>query len=268
MPHRHLVEPGRPFRLDQVDPDDTGHFHSKREAEPEIEKLRCKLIDLQELLFAEGKHSLLIVLQAMDGGGKDGAIENVMRGVNPQGCVVTPFKVPTPEELAHDFLWRVHKATPARGMIGIFNRSHYEDVLVVRVEELVPRAVWEKRYDQINAFERLLAESGTTLLKFFLHISKDEQKRRLQDRLDQPNKRWKFNPADLKTRAQWDLYMAAYEDAITRCSTEWAPWYVIPANHKWYRDVALLQVIVETLEGLDMRYPQPTTDLSQVVIPD
>lgn len=268
MPHRHLVEPGRPFQLDQVDPNDTGRFRSKQEAEPEIAKLRRKLIDLQELLYAEGKRSLLVILQAMDGGGKDGAIENVMRGVNPQGCIVTPFKVPTAEELAHDFLWRVHKAAPARGMIGIFNRSHYEDVLVVRVEELVPRAVWEKRYDQINAFERLLAESGTTILKFFLYISKDEQKRRLQARLDQPNKRWKFNPADLKARAQWDLYMAAYEDAITRCSTARAPWYVVPANHKWYRDVVLLQVIVEALEGLDMRYPQPTADLSQIVIPD
>jgi PPK2 family polyphosphate:nucleotide phosphotransferase len=268
MSHRHLIEPGKGFRLKDIDPDDSGPYKNREDAAADMERNRQRLIDLQELLYAEGKHSLLIILQAMDGGGKDGAIEHVMRGVNPQGCGVTSFKAPSAEELAHDFLWRIHKAAPARGMIGIFNRSHYEDVLIVRVEEIVPRAVWEKRYDQIKAFEQILAANGTTILKFLLYISKEEQKERLQARLDEPNKRWKFNPTDLQTRAKWDQYMAAYEDAVTRCATPWAPWYVVPANHKWYRDVVLTQVIVETLEKLEMHFPQPAEGLDRIVIAD
>ncbi len=268
MYERYRVHPGQPIHLKDLDPGDTGPYKKKKDAKEDLERDRQRLIELQELLYAESKHSLLIVLQAMDTGGKDGTIKHVMRGVNPQGCVVTPFKVPTPRELAHDFLWRAHKATPAKGMIGIFNRSHYEDVLVVRVHNLVPKAVWEKRYDQINDFERILAENGTVILKFFLHISKEEQKKRLQARLDDPRKHWKFNPADLKERMLWDEYMTAYEDAINRCSTEWAPWYVIPSDHKWYRNLIVARVIVDTLERLDMHFPKPEEDLASITIPD
>ncbi|NOZ27170.1 MAG: polyphosphate kinase 2 family protein [Chloroflexi bacterium] len=268
MLHPHMVPPGDPIRLKDIDPRYTGDYENKSAAKADLKKDRKRLIQLQELLYAEGKRSLLIILQGMDTSGKDGTIKHVMRGVNPQGCVVTSFKVPTHQELAHDFLWRVHKAVPAKGMIGIFNRSHYEDVLVVRVHNLVPRKVWEKRYDQINAFERTLAENDTVILKFFLHISKEEQKRRLQARLDQPHKRWKFNPADLRERALWDKYVAAYEDAINRCSTEWAPWYVIPADHKWYRNLVIARVIADTLERLDMHFPEPAEDLEKITIPD
>jgi PPK2 family polyphosphate:nucleotide phosphotransferase len=204
----------------------------------------------------------------MDAGGKDGTIRHVMRGVNPQGVQVTSFKVPTPEELDHDFLWRIHQHTPPRGMIGIFNRSHYEDVLIVRVNELVPESVWAKRYDQINAFERLLANSGVTILKFFLHISKAEQKERFMDRLTQSEKQWKFSTGDLPVREKWDQYMAAYEDVITRCNTKYAPWHIVPANKKWYRNLVISSVIVETMEKLDMRYPESEPGLEQIVIPD
>ena len=202
----------------------------------------------------------------MDAGGKDGTIRSIMSGVNPQGVQVTSFKKPTAEELSHDFLWRIHRAVPPLGMIGIFNRSHYEDVLVVRVHNLVARSVWEKRYDQINDFERLLADNGVTILKFYLHISKDEQKKRLEARLDQPHKRWKFNPADLAERARWDDYMQAFETAFNQCSTESAPWYIVPANKKWYRNLVISQQIVETLAGLNLKYPEPAADLDDIVI--
>jgi PPK2 family polyphosphate:nucleotide phosphotransferase len=229
---------------------------------------RDRLRDLQAVLWAEGKHALLIILQAMDAGGKDGTIKHVMRGVNPQGCQVTGFKVPTQEELDHDFLWRVHKAVPRRGYIGIFNRSHYEDVLVVRVDELVPEAVWRQRYEQINHFEKLLADTGTTILKFYLHISKQEQRERFEARLDDPHKNWKFSMGDLEKRAQWDDYMEAYNEALSRCSTPWAPWYVVPADHKWYRNAVISRILVETLEGLDMRYPPPLENAADIVVPD
>jgi PPK2 family polyphosphate:nucleotide phosphotransferase len=202
----------------------------------------------------------------MDTGGKDGTIRHVFEGVNPLGVKVASFKVPTQEELGHDFLWRVHKQTPAKGEITIFNRSHYEDVLVVRVHQLVPPDVWRGRYARINDFERMLAEEGTTILKFFLHISKEEQKKRLQARLDERDKRWKFNVGDLKERRLWSAYMEAYVDAIGKTSTQWAPWYIVPANHKWYRNLVVCTVIVETLKSLKMRYPEPEVNLDRIVI--
>ncbi len=263
----HLVEPGKKIKLAERDPQDTGDFKGgKEDGLKEIVKLNEKLQELQELLYAEGKHKILVVLQAMDTGGKDGAIRRVFDGVNPQGVKVASFKVPTPEEMAHDYLWRVHKVVPGNGEMVIFNRSHYEDVLVVRVHNYVPKEVWSKRYEQINAFEKLLAENGTTILKFFLHISKDEQKERLQARLDDPTKHWKFSLGDLGERKLWDDYQSAYEDALNKTSTEYAPWYVVPANRKWYRDLVISKVLVETLEGLKMKYPEPKDDLSGVVI--
>jgi len=218
------------------------------------------------LLYAEGKSSVLIILQAMDTGGKDGTIRNVMAGVDPQGCDVKSFKVPTPEELAHDFLWRAHKVTPCRGKIVIFNRSYYEDVLVVRVHSLVPKEVWSKRYDQINDFEKHLVENGTLILKFFLYISKDEQKKRLEERLNDPTKHWKFSEGDLKERQSWDAYIDAYEDALSKCSTKHAPWYIIPANRKWYRNLIVAETIVDALKDLDMKYPKPSIDLTKIKI--
>jgi PPK2 family polyphosphate:nucleotide phosphotransferase len=264
----HLVRPGDKIDLGEIDPGYTGDYRSKEQAGNRLERGRAELVRLQELLYAEAKHSLLIVLQAMDTGGKDGTIRGVMSGVNPQGCYVSSFKVPSAEELAHDYLWRVHAKTPAKGMIGIFNRSHYEDVLVVRVHGLVPKAVWADRYEQINAFERHLADNGVTIAKFFLHISKQEQKKRLQARLDNREKLWKFNDADLPEREHWDEYQQAYEDAISRTSTEWAPWYVVPANRKWYRDVVVNRVVVSALKGMDMSYPKPSFDPDTISIPD
>jgi PPK2 family polyphosphate:nucleotide phosphotransferase len=208
----------------------------------------------------------LIVLQAMDTGGKDGVIRRVFDGVNPQGVRVASFKVPTQEELDHDYLWRVHKVTPGNGEMVIFNRSHYEDVLVVRVHNYVPPEVWKKRFEQINHFERLLAENGTTILKFFLHIDLDEQKERLQARLDDPAKRWKFRLGDLKERKLWDDYMQAYEDVLSKTSTDYAPWFIVPANRKWYRDLIVSSVLVETLQGLNMKFPEPEENLDGVVI--
>jgi PPK2 family polyphosphate:nucleotide phosphotransferase len=259
---------GDTVHLEDYDPDYTGDYQHKKEARQQLKHNRKRIAALQEVLYAEHKHALLVVLQALDTGGKDGTISHVMRGLNPQGVQVTSFKVPTPEELDHDFLWRIHRHTPPRGMIGIFNRSHYEDVLIVRVNELVPADIWAERYEQINAFERLLMASGVTILKFYLHISKDEQKRRLEDRLDQPDKHWKFARADLATRAKWGKYVEAYEDALTRCNTRWAPWHIVPANKKWYRNLVISSVIVEALESLDMHYPDPEPDLDKVVIPD
>jgi len=260
------VAPGTGLDLSAIDANDTGGFEKKKRAKNALEQRRKELIALQERFYAWDKRSLLIVLQAMDTGGKDGTIKHVMRGTNPQGVQVTSFKVPTPEELAHDYLWRVHKATPARRMIGIFNRSHYEDVLVVRVQNLVPEAVWSQRYGQINEFEELLTGNGTVILKFYLHITKDEQATRLQSRLDTPDKQWKFAIGDLKTRERWDDYMAAYTDAITRCSTANAPWFVIPANHKWYRNLTIASILVETLQALDPQFPEPEAGLDQVAI--
>jgi PPK2 family polyphosphate:nucleotide phosphotransferase len=261
------VKPGSRIDLSGWDPGDKRAFEgNKGEAKEVLLTLNERLEALQELLYAEKKHRVLIVLQAMDTGGKDGTIRHVFEGVNPQGVKVASFGVPTPEELAHDYLWRVHKRTPGKGEIVIFNRSHYEDVLVVRVHNLVPPEVWRKRYAHINDFERVLAEEGTTILKFYLHISKDEQKERLQARLDTPHKRWKFKLGDLEERKLWPAYVAAYEEMLSKTSTDWAPWYIVPADRKWYRNLVVGTVIVETLEGLNMRYPQPEEDLSHVAI--
>jgi PPK2 family polyphosphate:nucleotide phosphotransferase len=262
----YLVQPGKQLTLSEFPTDDTGKFKDKDEAAPVVEKNLQYLDELQEVLYAEARHAVLVVFQAMDCGGKDGAIEHVFSGVNPQGCSVTSFKVPTPIERAHDFLWRHHQAVPAKGMIGIFNRSHYEAVLVERVHEIVPKSVWKRRYDHINGFEQNLAEEGTTILKFFLHISKAEQKRRLEARLKDPNKNWKFNLGDLKERELWDDYQAAYDDALERCSTEHAPWYVVPSDKKWFRNWVISDTIVRTLKPLKMKFPPPPPGLDKVVI--
>jgi PPK2 family polyphosphate:nucleotide phosphotransferase len=262
----YLVRPGKPFRLKDIPADAKGSFKDKEDAEPVIEKDRSRIRDLQEVLYAEARHALLIVFQAIDAGGKDGAIRYVFSGVNPQGCTVTSFKRPTSLELSHDFLWRHHLAIPPKGVIGIHNRSHYEPVTVERVKNLVPKKVWSKRYDHINNFERMLADEGVTILKFFLHISKDEQKRRLEKRLTNPHKNWKFDPGDLEERKCWDEYQAAFDDMLEKCSTEWAPWYVVPSDRKWFRNYVLAETIVHTMESLDMKYPEPVQGLDEIVI--
>lgn len=262
-----LVKPGTSVKLPEWDPNDTGKFKGgKKEGLAKLEKLNDKLESMQELLFAEHKHKVLVVLQAMDTGGKDGVIRRVFDGVNPSGVRVVSFKAPTPEELSHDFLWRIRKGVPGIGEMVIFNRSQYEDVLVVRVHNLVPPEVWGARYDLINEFEKELAENGTTILKFYLHIDMDEQKERLQARLDDPTKRWKFRLGDLKERKLWPEYMQAYEDVLSKTSTEYAPWYIVPANRKWFRDLVISSVLVNTLEGLKMKYPESEENLDGVVI--
>ena len=264
---RYRIKPGTVVELAQWDPEDRSAFDGdKDDARGVIKDLNNRLEELQELLYAEGKQRVLIVLQAMDSGGKDGTIRHVFDGTNPQGVKVASFKKPTDEELAHDYLWRVHQHTPGDGEITIFNRSHYEDVLVVRVHDLVPPEVWGRRYDHINTFEQLLADEGTTILKFYLHISKEEQKERLQARLDEPHKRWKFAKGDLAERKRWDDYLEAFEAVLSKTSTEWAPWYVIPADRKWYRNLIISRILVETLESLDMKYPDPEEDLEGIVI--
>jgi PPK2 family polyphosphate:nucleotide phosphotransferase len=219
---------------------------------------------LEYLLYAEGRRAVLVVLQGIDAAGKDGTIRHVMSGLNPQAARVTAFKVPEGAEKRHDYLWRVHNAMPEFGQIGIFNRSHYEDVLVVRVHSLAPKSVWQKRYHQINEFERMLSESGVRIVKFFLYISKEEQAKRFRERLKDKTKNWKFSAADIKEREYWDDYIAAYNDVLEKCSTEYAPWYVIPANRKWFRNLAVAQVLVETLESMKLKYPKPTADLSKI----
>jgi len=237
------------------DPEDTSPFKDKTEAKPETEKLLSHLDDLQYRLYAEGKRSLLIILQGMDTAGKDGTIRHVVSGVSPQGCRVTPFKAPTPEERAHDFLWRIHKAVPPAGTIGIFNRSHYEDVLVTRVHGQVSDEEAARRFDRINDFEKLLSKNGTTLLKFYLGISKGEQRKRLEDRLHDPQKRWKLSLSDIAERKFWHPYQKCYEEAIRATSTKHAPWYLIPANHKWYRNFLVAHIIVKTLKEMNPHYP-------------
>jgi PPK2 family polyphosphate:nucleotide phosphotransferase len=265
---RYHARPGEHLSLANVDPGQTEHYQKKKEVLKELEAQRRRISDLQERLYAENRQGLLVVLQAMDTGGKDGTIKHVFGGVNPQGCRVSSFKAPNPEEANHDFLWRYHKSAPARGRIGIFNRSHYEDVLVVRVKGLVEETVWRERYALINEFERNLTRNGITVLKFFLHISKDEQKRRLEARLAKPDKRWKFSKNDIKERAFWDDYQSAFEDAINECSTEHAPWYVVPANKKWYRNLVVARTIADTLEAMDPRFPPAEQGLENVTIPD
>jgi len=264
-PHR--VKPGSKVDLSDIDPGSTpGVKGGRKDASGRLQELCDRLRVLQESLWAEHKHKVLVVLQGMDTSGKDGTISHVFESVNPLGVQVVAFKSPSPEELEHDFLWRVHARVPASGEIVIFNRSHYEDVLVARVQELVPPEVWKRRYDQINDFERLLAETGTTVLKFFLHISKDEQKERLQARLDDPAKQWKFRKGDLLDRARWDDFMDAYETALSRTSQKHAPWYVVPADKKWYRNLVVAEVLVKALEDLEIKTPEPEEDLKGVVI--
>jgi PPK2 family polyphosphate:nucleotide phosphotransferase len=260
------IEPGTKVSLKDYDPNHTDDYRSPDEAEARLNEQLDQLIKLQNLLYADGKRALLVVLQGMDTSGKDGTIRHVMSGLSPLGVEVKPFKAPHEEELAHDFLWRVHKSVPRRGNIGIFNRSHYEDVLVARVHGLVPKKAWKSRYRQINQFERMLVENGTVILKFFLHISKDEQKRRLEERLTDPTRYWKFSLSDVEERRYWPAYRRAYEAALSRCSTEWAPWHVVPANHKWYRNLLVAETIVEALKSLDLKYPPPNIDLSKVKI--
>lgn len=261
------VKPGQKIDLAKRAPDDKRFFEGKKKDAPELLKeLNLRLESLQELLYAEHKNKVLIVLQAMDTGGKDGTIRHVFEGVNPQGVKVTSFKAPTKKELDHDYLWRVHKHTPGKGEIVIFNRSHYEDVLVVRVHSFVPEETWKQRFDHINAFEKMLADEGTTILKFYLHINQEEQKQRFLSRIETPNKQWKFSFKDLEERKLWPKYMKAFEDVLSRTSMEWAPWYIIPANRKWYRNLVISSIVINTLEGLKMKYPQPEGNLDKVVI--
>jgi PPK2 family polyphosphate:nucleotide phosphotransferase len=259
---RFVVEPGAKVNLSRLKTDDTAGIKDRPEAAGVLQQNIRRLEALQYLLYAEGKRSLLVVLQGMDAAGKDGTIRHVMTGLNPQGCHVTAFKEPSAADLAHDFLWRIHQAVPARGDIGIFNRSHYEDVLVVRVHSLVEKSIWKKRYDQINSFEKMLSENGTYILKFFLHISRKEQTRRLRERLADPAKQWKLSEGDLSERKLWSAYQEAYADALQRCSTAWAPWHVIPADHKWFRDFAVSSIIADHLQKFGLKIPRPKVNLS------
>jgi PPK2 family polyphosphate:nucleotide phosphotransferase len=261
-----MVKPGSRVQLTKFDAGET-YGWTREAADSEQRTYEEQLTELQERLWAEGKHALLVCLQGIDAAGKDGTIRHVMDAFNPQGCSVTGFKVPTDQELRHDYLWRIHKETPAKGEVAIFNRSHYEDVIVVRVHGLVSPPAVKRRFRQINEWERILAEEGTTIVKVFLYIDRDEQRERLLARLDDPHKRWKFAKADLAERAQWDDYIEAFDDVLTRTSTDWAPWYLIPANHKWFRNLAVAHILGETLESLNPRYPkaEPGIELTEIV---
>lgn len=265
---RYRVEPGQSFRLDSINPDESEHYESEEDAKPELERQRERINDLQERLFAEEERSLLIVLQAIDSGGKDGVGRGVFRGINPQGCNIWSFKVATDEEKKHDYLWRYHQKVPEAGMIGIFNRSYYEAVLSARVKGDVEEAVWRDRYGQINDFERMLTGDGVTIVKFYFQISKDEQKRRLEERMTNPKKYWLFSESDLKERERWDEHMAAFEEAINECSTEYAPWYALPANKKWYRNLVIARTIADTLEAMDPQYPPLEEGMEGLEVPD
>jgi PPK2 family polyphosphate:nucleotide phosphotransferase len=273
MPHDHpadtpavRVAPGQPLHLADIAPDNTKPFKDKKHAKERLKALRGQLSDLQENLYAEHQQSLLLVFQAIDTGGKDGAIRKLLTGLNPAGVQVAAFKTPSKEELDHDFLWRIHRQTPGKGHIGVFNRSHYEDVLVTRVHDLIGPKVWVPRYQDINNFEQLLTRDRTRVIKFFLHISKEEQAERLQARLDDPAKRWKFEAADLKERKQWDKYQEAFQDALAACSTPEAPWYVIPANKKWARDLAIAEIVVAALTEMNPQPPAADFDVAAQVI--
>ena len=260
------VLPGQPLRLADIDPNNSEPFAGKKHAAKRMQELRKQLSDWQENLYAEHRRSVLLVFQAIDTGGKDGAVRRLLTGLNPAGVEVTAFKAPSKEELNHDFLWRIHQHTPGRGHIGVFNRSHYEDVLVTRVHNLIGPAVWQPRYQDIINFEQLLTHDGTRIIKFFLHISKEEQAARLQARLDDPAKRWKFEPDDLKERKLWDDYQAAFQDALSACSTPEAPWYVVPANKKWARDLAIMEIVVAALAEMNPQPPAADFDVAAQVI--
>jgi PPK2 family polyphosphate:nucleotide phosphotransferase len=262
---RFRVKPGTKVKLAEIDPGFKDHHHeSHKHSAKEIEKDREKLRALQELLYADGRCSVLICLQGMDTAGKDGTIRHILAEMNPQGCRVAQFRQPSAIEQAHDFLWRAHQVAPARREVTIFNRSHYEDVLVVRVHKLVPEKTWSKRYDEINAFEKTLVESGTHILKFYLHISKKEQLSRFEERLDDPAKQWKISEADYSERKLWGDYTKAYDDVLSRCSTKHAPWFIIPSDHKWFRNLAIARIVVESMEGLGMKLPKPSVDLKRI----
>lgn len=263
---RFAVAPGSKVDLSKFDPADTDGFKKGDEVQERVAKNLDCISKLQYDLYAENKRSLLIVLQAMDAGGKDGTIRHVCSAMNPQGCHVTAFKAPTPEELEHDFLWRIHREVPRRGEIGVFNRSHYEDVLVVRVHNLAPKEVWSKRYDKINVFEEFLSDAGTHILKFFLHISKAEQLERLKARVVDPQKRWKVSLTDFEERKFWDDYQQAFEAALGKCSTKHAPWYIIPADKKWFRNLAVSEIVADAMKGFNMQTPEPTVDLTKIKI--
>ena len=259
-----IVKPGKTVRLDRIDASFMDKHEDQTTALVELEKYNLRLRELQYLLYAENSRSLLIILQAMDAGGKDGTINHVFSTMNPQGTRVYGFKVPSAEEASHDFLWRIHQATPHRGQVAIFNRSHYEDVLVSRVHNVVPKKVWSKRYDLINDFEKNLVDNDTHILKFYLHISEEEQLQRFKQRIDDPSRHWKISESDYQEREYWDDYTKAFEDALSRCSTKHAPWFVIPANHKWFRNLAVSQIVVDTLDSLKMEFPKPTMDIKAV----
>ena len=253
------------FRLIEIDPDTTPGLKGKHRAKTDLARHRDSLFKLQERLYAERKRALLVVLQAMDTGGKDGTVTHVIGNMNPQAVLISSFKAPTPEEKGHGFLWRIRKRLPEKGYIGIFNRSHYEDVLVARVHNLAPPDVIERRYEKINAFERKLTRSGTRVVKLMLHISYDEQRQRLIDRLKNPDKHWKFSEHDIDERGYWDDYQSAYSTAISRCSTDWAPWFVIPADDKDYRNWAVASILIETLEEMNPQYPRPKLDVPRLI---
>ena len=264
LAHKLTVKPGTKVKLADWDADYTANFENKEQTLELFDKNVEKLVKLQYLLYAENKHAILVVLQAMDAGGKDGTIRTVMGPMNPQGCRVKAFKTPSEEELAHDFLWRIHKYVPRKGEVCVFNRSHYEDVLIVRVHNLVPQSIWASRFEQINNFERMLVENNIHVIKFFLYIDKNEQLKRLKERLDDPAKQWKANPVDFEERKCWNKYTKAYEDVLARCSTDYAPWYVIPANKKWFRNLAVAEILVEKLADLKMKFPKPRFDISKL----
>ncbi|HKF48778.1 MAG TPA: polyphosphate kinase 2 family protein [Terracidiphilus sp.] len=259
------VKPGARVKLAAIDAAYTGKHVDEDGAKPEIEKNKERVCRQQYLMYSEKRHSLLIVLQALDAGGKDGTVNHVMSAMNPQGTTVTGFKGPTAEDLEHDFLWRIHPHAPAKGNVAIFNRSHYEDVLVVRVHKLLPKHMWRERYELINEFESLLyRQNNTHTIKFFLHISKDEQLRRFEQRLDDPARNWKISDSDYKERERWDDYIEAFEETFQRTSTKHAPWYIIPSNHKWFRNLAVSQVLAATMEDLGMQMPSPRVDLKVI----
>ncbi len=260
---RYRVEPGESFSLADHDPDDTDDLGGPDGVAREYDELGKRIAHLQERLYAEEERSLLVVLQGIDAAGKDGTVKHVLRGTNPAGVRVYSFKEPSSEELAHDFLWRYHQATPANGMIHVFNRSHYEDVLVVRVKDLAPEELWRSRFDSINDFERMLVREGTTIVKFLLHISKDEQLEKFRERLERQDKYWKWSSNDMKERERWDDYQRAYEEAVSATSTRWAPWYVVPADNRWYRNYVIARILTGTLQAMDPRFPEPPEDVKR-----
>ncbi|MFA0812528.1 polyphosphate kinase 2 family protein [Microbulbifer epialgicus] len=258
------VKPGSKICLDKIDPSFKDCYNKRKEATPVIKELDARIRAQQYLMYAEQKHSLLICLQGRDAAGKDGTINHVLGAMNPQGCSVTSFKQPSKEEAAHDFLWRCHKVAPAQGHVAIYNRSHYEDVLVQRVHNMVPKSVWSERYEHINNFEKLLSDRGTLILKFFLHIDADEQLKRFKQRIDDPTRHWKISESDYIEAGYWEDYTSAFEDALNKCSTIYAPWFVIPANHKWFRNLAVASIVADTMEALKMAFPKPSVDIDEI----